>query len=70
MAKKEKLTIVGDARESGNFAKESRAMRSLRIDGSFNGATLRTRVIKNKKLYNRNIKHKKSFANAGDFPFL
>lgn len=69
MAKKEKLTIVGNARGSASeSAMESVAMRSLRIDGSCNGATLRTRVIKNKKLYNRNFKHKKSFADAGDFP--
>lgn len=68
MAKKEKLAIAGTARGSAGSAKESQAMRSLRIDGSCNGQTLRTRVIKNKKLYNRNFKHKKSFADAGDFP--
>jgi len=66
MAKKEKL-IVSSARGSA-AALESVAMRALRIDGSCNGTTLRTRVIKNKKLYNRNLKHKKSFADAGDFP--
>ncbi len=72
MAKKEKLAIsAGNAKGSANSsALESKAMRSLRIDGSCNGATLRTRVIKNKKLYNRNFKHKKSFADAGDFPFF
>lgn len=71
MAKKERLTIVGSAREFAlNSAMESRAMRSLRIDGSCNGATLRTRVVKDKKHYNRNSKHKKSFADAGDFPIL
>ncbi|MCQ2102267.1 MAG: hypothetical protein MJY98_03470 [Fibrobacter sp.] len=64
MAKKEKLAIVA------NSARESAQLRSLRIDGSCNGTTLRTRVISNKKLYNRNFKHKKSFADAGDFPFL
>ena len=37
-------------------AKESDAMRMLRIDGSQNGATLRTRVVRDK--------------DAGDFPFL
>lgn len=64
MAKKERLAIsAGDARESA-------MLRSLRIDGSCNGQTLRTRVIKNKKLYNRNLKHKKSFAHAEDFPFF
>lgn len=65
MAKKERLAIsAGNARES---AKESMIQRALRIDGSCNGTTLRTRVIRNKKLYNRNIKHRKSFAEAGDF---
>ncbi|MCQ2096920.1 MAG: hypothetical protein MJY87_03130 [Fibrobacter sp.] len=74
MAKKEKLVITGnarvDAQRASSSAKESAAMRSLRIDGSSNGATLRTRVIRNKKLYNRNFKHKKSFADAGDSVFL
>lgn len=73
MAKKERLVITGNAKGSAkavaNSAKESTAMRSLRIDGSANGATLHTRVIRNKKLYNRNFKHKKSFAHAEDFPF-
>ena len=59
-------------------AKESDAMRMLRIDGSQNGATLRTRVVRDKTKYNRTLKHKKSFASyygfksladAGDFPF-
>lgn len=74
MAKREKLVIAGNAKASAETAaksaKESAAMRALRIDGSANGATLRTRVIRNKKLYNRNVKHKKSFADAGDFPFF
>ena len=51
-------------------AKESDAMRMRRIDGSQNGATLRTRVVRDKTKYNRNLKHKKSLADAGDFPFL
>ena len=51
-------------------AKESAALRNLRIDGSQNGATLRTRVVRDKTKYNRNIKHKKSLADAGDFAFL
>jgi hypothetical protein len=50
-------------------AKESDAMRMRRIDGSQNGATLRTRVVRDKTKYNRNLKHKKSLADAGDFPF-
>lgn len=51
-------------------AKESDMMRMRRIDGSQNGATLRTRVVRDKTKYNRNLKHKKSLADAGDFPFL
>lgn len=51
-------------------AKESDIMRMRRIDGSQNGATLRTRVVRDKTKYNRNLKHKKSFADAGDFPFF
>lgn len=70
MAKKEKLVITGNAKGDAQSARESAAMRALRIDGSCNGQTLRTRVIKNKKLYSRNFKHKKSFADAGDFPVL
>ena len=50
-------------------AKESDMMRMQRIDGSQNGATLRTRVVRDKTKYNRNLKHKKSLADAGDFPF-
>ena len=51
-------------------AKESDMMRMRRIDGSQNGATLRTRVVRDKTKYNRNLKHKKSLADAGNFPFL
>ena len=50
-------------------AKESDMMRMRRIDGSQNGATLRTRVVRDKTKYNRNFKHKKSLADVGDFPF-
>ena len=50
-------------------AKESAALRMLRIDGSQNGATLRTRIVRDKTKYNRNVKHKKSLADAGDFAF-
>lgn len=53
-----------------NDAKESARLRKQRIDGSQNGATLRTRVVRNKTKYNRNLKHKKSLADAGDFPFV
>ncbi len=49
-------------------ATESARMRTLRIDGSQNGATLRTRIVRDKTKYNRNIKHKKSLADARDFP--
>ena len=51
-------------------ATESARMRMLRIDGSQNGATLRTRIVRDKTKYNRNIKHKKSLADARDFAFL
>ncbi len=51
-------------------AMESARMRTLRIDGSQNGATLRTRIVRDKTKYNRNIKHKKSLADARDFAFL
>ena len=53
-----------------NDAKESARLRKLRIDGSQNGATLRTRVVRDKTKYTRPLKHKKSLADAGDFPFL
>lgn len=53
-----------------NDAKESARLRMQRIDGSQNGATLRTRVVRDKTKYNRNLKHKKSLADAGDFPFV
>ena len=49
-------------------AKESAMLRTLRIDGSQNGATLRTRVVRDKTKYSRNLKHKGSLADAGDFP--
>lgn len=68
MAKKERLKIA--AKGSLENARESALQRSLRIQESANGATMRTRVIKNKKAYDRNPKHKKSFANAEDFAFL
>ena len=51
-------------------ATESARMRTLRIDGSQNGATLRTRIVRDKTKYTRTLKHKKSLADAGDFPLL
>lgn len=62
---KNKANAVGKVAET---AKESAKLRTLRIDGSQNGATLRTRVVRDKTKYNRNLKHKKSLADAGDFP--
>jgi hypothetical protein len=53
-----------------NDAKESARLRTLRIDGSQNGATLRTRIVRDKTKYSRTLKHKKSLADAGDFPFI
>ena len=64
---KNKAKAVGKVAET---AKESARLRTLRIDGSQNGATLRTRIVRDKTKYNRNIKHKKSLADAGDFPFI
>ena len=37
---------------------------------SNNGITLRTRIVLDKTKYNRKQKHKKSFAEAGDFSFI
>ena len=51
-------------------ATESARMRMRRIDGSQNGATLRTRVVRDKTKYNRNVKHKMSLADARDFAFI
>ena len=50
-------------------ATESARLRKQRIDGSQNGATLRTRFVRDKTKYTRTLKHKKSLADAGDFPF-
>ena len=55
---------------SRNDAKESARLRKQRIDGSQNGATLRTRIVRDKTKYSRNVKHKKSLADARDFAFL
>lgn len=41
-------------------AKENERMRNERIEGSDNGRTLRTRVVKDKKKYTRKKKHKNS----------
>lgn len=41
-----------------NSAKENERMRKERIAGSDNGRTMRTRVVKDKKKYTRNTKHK------------
>ena len=53
-----------------NDAKESARLRAMRIDGSQNGATLRTRIVRDKTKYSRTLKHKKSLADAGDFSLL
>ena len=64
---KNKAKALGKVAET---AKESARLRTLRIDGSQNGATLRTRIVRDKTRYNRTLKHKKSLAEAGDFPLL
>ena len=45
-------------------ATESARLRAMRIDGSQNGATLRTRVVRDKTKYSRTLKHKKSLYNG------
>ena len=64
---KNKAKALGKVAET---AQESARLRTLRIDGSQNGATLRTRIVRDKTKYNRTLKHKKSLAEAGDFPLL
>ena len=64
---KNKAKALGKVAET---AKESARLRPLRIDGSQNGATLRTRIVRDKTKYTRTLKHKKSLADAGDFPLL
>ena len=64
---KNKAKALGKVAET---AKESARLRTLRIDGSQNGATLRTRIVRDKTKYNRTLKHKKSLAEAGDFPLM
>ena len=51
-------------------AKESAMLRMLRRDGSQNGAKLRTRIVRDKTKYTRNVKHKKSLADARDFALM
>lgn len=64
---KNKAKALGKVAET---AKESARLRTLRIDGSQNGASLRTRIVRDKTKYNRTLKHKKSLAEAGDFPLM
>ena len=59
-----KVSVLADS------AKESAMLRNLRIDGSQNGATLRTRIVRDKTKYTRTLKHKKSLADARDFAFM
>lgn len=52
------------------YVKESAAQRAARIAGTGNGATLRTRLVKDRRKYTRKIKHKaRSIAQAIDFVF-
>ena len=62
--------IAKAAGKVADAATEIARMRTLRIDGSQNGVTLRTRVVRDKTKYTRTLKHKKSLAEAGDFPFI
>lgn len=45
-------------KNSASKAKETKCQRKERISNSNNGATMRTRVVKNKKKYTRKTKHK------------
>lgn len=45
-------------KNSASKAKETKRQRKERISNSNNGATMRTRVVKNKKKYTRKTKHK------------
>lgn len=47
------------AKKTTTKAKETKRMRKERISNSNNGATMRTRVVKDKKKYTRKTKHKK-----------
>lgn len=70
---KEAVMAKNNAKALGKVVetdKESARLRTLRIDGSQNGATLRTRIVRDKTKYSRTLKHKKSLADAGDFPFI
>ena len=71
MAKHNSKAVIKSGKSCDAFetAKESAMLRNLRIDGSQNGATLRTRVVRDKTKYNRNVKHRKSLADARDFAF-
>jgi len=69
MAKLNKKAVAKATNRVAETAKESAMLRMLRIDGSQNGATLRTKVVRDKTKYNRNVKHKKSLADARDFAF-
>ena len=68
MAKQNSKAVVKSVNVA-ETAKESAMLRTLRIDGSQNGASLRTRVVRDKTKYSRTLKHRKSLADAGDFPF-
>ena len=73
MPLKEAVMAKNRAKAAGKVADaatESARLRTLRIDGSQNGATLRTRIVRDKTKYTRTLKHKKSLAEAGDFPLL
>ncbi len=51
-------------------AKETKRQRKERISNSNNGATTRTRVVKNKKKYTRKTKHKQMSKEEIDEKFV
>lgn len=60
------MTARHKSKKAASQAVESAMQRAMRIGDSQNGATLRTRVVKSKNKYQRNLKHKTSFASAED----
>ena len=54
------------AKKTTTKAKETKRLRKERISNSNNGATMRTRVVKDKKKYTRKTKHKKNEKSADE----
>lgn len=70
--KKQIITTKGPkmATKTTTKAKETKCQRKERISNSNNGATMRTRVVKDKKKYTRKTKHKKMSKEEIDAKFV